>query len=86
MDSCYQMAGVIAVYVLVSSVSERAVRLEYGGQKRKAGAVETFNPAGHGGTPDDLGFIVFDQLTVAPLEGRFMVLETDNLINTGAPP
>lgn len=54
-------------------------------KKRSARSAETLNLAHLRGAHDDFGFMAFDRLTVAPLEGGSMVLETGNLVNTGAP-
>ena len=46
LDSPADAAGVIAGYVLVNDVSERAFQMERGGQWSKGKSAETFNPAG----------------------------------------
>ena len=56
LDSPAQAREVIAGYVVVNDVSERAFQLERGGQWSKGKSAETFNPAGPWlVTPDEVG-------------------------------
>ena len=56
LDSPAQARDVIAGYVVVNDVSERAFQLERGGQWSKGKSAETFNPAGPWlVTPDEVG-------------------------------
>ncbi|MBI0382318.1 fumarylacetoacetate hydrolase family protein [Streptomyces albiflaviniger] len=55
LDTPEQARTVIAGYVLVNDVSERAFQLERGGQWSKGKSAETFNPAGPWlATPDEI--------------------------------
>jgi len=55
LDSPAEAASVIAGYVLVNDVSERAFQIERGGQWSKGKSAETFNPAGPWvATPDEI--------------------------------
>jgi len=55
LDSPADAAAVIAGYVLVNDVSERAFQTERGGQWSKGKSAETFNPAGPWlATPDEI--------------------------------
>ena len=55
LDSPADAAAVIAGYVLVNDVSERAFQIERGGQWSKGKSAETFNPAGPWiATPDEI--------------------------------
>ena len=55
LDSPAEAASVIAGYVLVNDVSERAFQTERGGQWSKGKSAETFNPAGPWlATPDEI--------------------------------
>ena len=55
LDSPADAAAVIAGYVLVNDVSERAFQIERGGQWSKGKSAETFNPAGPWlVTPDEI--------------------------------
>ncbi|WP_428983222.1 fumarylacetoacetate hydrolase family protein [Phytohabitans maris] len=55
LDSPADAAAVIAGYVLVNDVSERAFQMERGGQWSKGKSAETFNPAGPWlATPDEI--------------------------------
>ncbi|MFD0525425.1 fumarylacetoacetate hydrolase family protein [Paractinoplanes durhamensis] len=55
LDSVADAAAVIAGYVLVNDVSERAFQMERGGQWSKGKSAETFNPAGPWlATPDEI--------------------------------
>ena len=46
LDSVVEASGVIAGYLVVNDVSERAFQIERGGQWVKGKSAETFNPAG----------------------------------------
>ena len=55
LDSPAEAASVIAGYVVVNDVSERAFQIERGGQWSKGKSAETFNPAGPWlATPDEI--------------------------------
>jgi 2-keto-4-pentenoate hydratase/2-oxohepta-3-ene-1,7-dioic acid hydratase in catechol pathway len=55
LDDVVDAAAVIAGYVLVNDVSERAFQIERGGQWTKGKSAETFNPAGPWlVTPDEI--------------------------------
>ncbi|WP_430641002.1 fumarylacetoacetate hydrolase family protein [Couchioplanes caeruleus] len=55
LDTPADAAAVIAGYVLVNDVSERAFQMERGGQWSKGKSAETFNPAGPWlATPDEI--------------------------------
>jgi 2-keto-4-pentenoate hydratase/2-oxohepta-3-ene-1,7-dioic acid hydratase in catechol pathway len=55
LDDVADAAAVIAGYVLVNDVSERAFQMERGGQWSKGKSAETFNPAGPWlATPDEI--------------------------------
>jgi 2-keto-4-pentenoate hydratase/2-oxohepta-3-ene-1,7-dioic acid hydratase in catechol pathway len=55
LDDVADAAAVIAGYVLVNDVSERAFQMERGGQWSKGKSAETFNPAGPWlATPDEV--------------------------------
>jgi len=55
LDDVADAAAVIAGYVLVNDVSERAFQIERGGQWSKGKSAETFNPAGPWlATPDEI--------------------------------
>jgi 2,4-diketo-3-deoxy-L-fuconate hydrolase len=55
LDRVEDAAAVIAGYVLVNDVSERAFQMERGGQWSKGKSAETFNPAGPWlATPDEI--------------------------------